>query len=168
MAIVGVSTSADNFEQISARNDKKLCQVAGEARKIIAPGATTRSFTKAESGALCLFDGVAVAYTLPPITDATDLGMFFDFYTVVTTTSAHSVTCASGEFIGGEIMAASETAGAQDAFLADGTSHVAISTNGTTKGGLIGDQFRLTAITLTQWLVSGHIMTSGTAATPFA
>ncbi len=169
MAVVGVSTVNTNYRVLGPLSATELKQDGPIAKRIIAPGAATYQLKKSESGSVVLFDSVAVAFTLPEIVNATDLGMFFDFRTVVTTTSAHSITTkVTSEFIVGEIMAASETAGAQDAFAANGTSHVTISMNGTTKGGLIGDAFRLTAVTLTQWLVEGYIMTSGTAATPFA
>jgi hypothetical protein len=40
--------------------------------------------------------------------------------------------------------------------------------NGTTTGGLLGTWFRFTALSTTQWLVTGIDQGSGTVATPFA
>lgn len=170
MAVVGISTSADDYEQLSSRNNAKLCQVVGEARKIVAPGATTYQLKKGESGAICLFDGVAVAYRLPAITDSTDYGMFFDFAVTTTTTSNHSVTifAGSGDLLVGVLIGFSDVAGASDAFTADGTSHVTMVMDATTKLGIAGGRFRMTAVTASQWLVEGMAFGSGTLATPFA
>ena len=55
-----------------------------------------------------------------------------------------------------------------EAFGADGTTIRALSSNGTTTGGLIGDYYELTAISATQWFIRGLLVQSGTAATPFA
>ena len=51
---------------------------------------------------------------------------------------------------------------------ANGTTHRSVNGNGTTTGGIIGDNYRLTAINTTQWAVSGTMVNTGTAATMFA
>ena len=169
MAVVGVSTDTNDYEGISARNNKRLASTGGLARKIIAPGAATRQLTKAESGSLCLFSEVAVAYTLPELVDSSDIGMQFEFAVTTTTTSAHSVTTkVASEFLVGVILGISDVVTAEDAFTANGTSHVTMSMSATTTGGIAGGVFRFTAVTLTQWMVDGITMGSGTLATPFA
>jgi hypothetical protein len=40
--------------------------------------------------------------------------------------------------------------------------------NGSTTGGLIGGSIRFTAISATQWMVTGNYVGSGTLADPFA
>ncbi|MFA5127301.1 MAG: hypothetical protein WC465_04900 [Patescibacteria group bacterium] len=169
MAVVGVSTIATNYTQSDPVSATELTQTSGRALRIIAPGAATYQLKKSESGALCLFSEVAVAYTLPEIKDATDLGMSFEFAVTTTTTSAHSVTTkVATEFLVGVILGISDVVTAEDAFTANGTSHVTMSMSSTTTGGIAGGVFRFTAVTLTQWMVDGITMGSGTLATPFS
>lgn len=161
------STTAQNYEQVSYASPG-MSQHRAAARQIIGDAVATRQLTAAESGALCLFDRAAgVVYTLPtPV-----IGMQFEFATTVTVTSnAHKVitkTIAS-EFILGlvDILIAASATTLAAAF--NGTTHVAISMNGTTTGGVIGDRFRLTAISSTQWAIDGVVSGSGSIATPAA
>ena len=48
------------------------------------------------------------------------------------------------------------------------TGNVAVSMNGTTKGGVKGDWIRVTKLDATTWGVDGQINGNGTVATPFA
>ena len=139
----------------------------GAARQVISGQGATRQLTTAESGALCLFDRAAgIVYTLPDIT-AANLGMTFEFATTVTITSnaAKVITGGTGEFIVGGLV--SYIAGAATTFGSafNGTTHIAVSSNGTTTGGVIGDRFNMTAISLTQWQIQGLLSGSGTLAT---
>lgn len=159
------STVDQNYEQVSYGG--AASQHKGRHRKIIGDGVATRTLTAKESDALCLFDSAAgVVYTLPPPV----IGMQFEFQTVVTITSgaAKVITDAATTFILGDvqlfIVAAATTFGAA----ANGTTHRAVSANGTTTGGVIGDRYRLTAISSTQWVIDGVLSGSGTLATPFA
>jgi hypothetical protein len=61
-----------------------------------------------------------------------------------------------------------DTSNAVAAWTADGTTIRSISMNGTTTGGLLGTWFRFTALSTTQWMVTGIDQGSGTVATPFA
>jgi hypothetical protein len=140
----------------------------GAHREVITEGVATRTLLAKESGALCLFDRAAgVVYTLP----APVVGMQFEFSTsVADTTNAHKViTNAATVFIVGSVMLGSLTvADSGDVFQANGTTHVAISSDGVTKGGLIGGSYKLTCISATQWQIEGDLVGSGTLADPFA
>jgi hypothetical protein len=160
------STTRQNFEQLGY-NGPGLSQHNAQARVIIGDAVATRTLTAKESGALCLFDSAAgVVYTLPSPT----IGMTFEFMTTVTRTSnAHKViTALATEFILGAIGTMNNAATTAEAFAADGSTIRAVSSNGTTTGGIIGDRYRLTALSTTQWLIEGMLINSGTAATPFA
>lgn len=159
------STVAQNFEQLSYASPG-MSQQRAAARQIIGDAVATRQLLPQESGALCLFDRAAgVVYTLPtPV-----IGMQFEFQTVVTITSnaAKVITkTIASEFILGlvDILIAASATTLAAAF--NGTSHVAISMNGTTTGGVIGDRFRVTAISTTQWVIDGVVSGSGSIATP--
>lgn len=161
------STTAQNYEQLSYQNGKG-CQAVGLHRQIIGDAVATRQLLAKESGALCLFDRAAgVVYTLPtPV-----IGMQFEFQTTVTITSnaAKVITkTPASEFILGlvDMLIAGSATTLAAAF--NGTTHVAISMNGTTTGGVIGDRFRLTAISTTQWVIDGVVSGSGSIATPAA
>jgi len=141
----------------------------GAHRDVIQSVGATRQLTAAESGSLCLMDRAAgVVYTLPtPVA-----GMQFEFLaTVAVTSNAYKVitkTIASEFILGGVIMGDVTVAQSGDYFEADGATHAAISEDGATKGGLLGDHFVLTAISTTKWAIHGVLHGAGTLATPFA
>jgi hypothetical protein len=163
-----VSTVADNYEQISYGGTRS--QLRGNHRAIIGDAVATRTLLEKESGALCLFDRAAgVVYTLPAITSAS-IGMQFEFQTTVTITSnaAKVITDAATTFIVGLVDMLIAGSATTLAAAANGTTHVAISSNGTTTGGVIGDRYRLTAVSTTLWVIDGVVSGSGSIATPFA
>lgn len=142
-------------------------KVTGLHRNVISGAAAARTLTAAESGALCLFDSAAgIVYTLP----APVVGMQFEFQTTVTRTSnAHKIiTNSASVFLIGTVDMVINTSATTLAALANGTTHVALSSNGTTTGGVQGDRYRVTAISATQWAIDGLVSASGALATPFA
>lgn len=160
------STTAQNFEQVSYRGPN-LSQHSSAARVIIGDAAATRTLTAKESGALCLFDvATGVTYTLPtPV-----IGMQFEFLATVAWSSGvfKFITNAATEFLVGSVSSVNNAAATGAAFLANGTTHRAVSMAGTTTGGFTGDRFKVTAISATQWALEGVYTNSGTAATPIA
>lgn len=142
-------------------------RVSGRRRNIISGVGATRTLTALESGSICLFDRAAgIVYTLP----APVAGMFFEFRTTVTITSnaAKTITDAATTFLVGSMQSLTATSAVSFASTANGTSHVAVSSNGTTTGGVIGDNYCVEAISATQWAVNGMVSGSGTLATPFS
>ncbi len=144
------------------------CIAPGSHRQVIQSVGATRTLLAKESGALCLMDRAAgVTYTLPTPAE----GMQFEFLaTVAVTSNAYKViTAAATQYlVGAVIMGDVTVAQSGDVFEADGTSIVALSEDGATKGGLLGDNFILTAISSTQWAIRGVLHGAGTLATPFA
>ena len=87
---------------------------------------------------------------------------WFEFRTTVTITSnAAKVITAGTKYILGTVFGYTTDATEIDGFSADGSTHVAISSNGSTTGGVIGDCYTL-VYDGTQWLVEGNIF-CGTA-----
>lgn len=160
------SASNANLEQVSYNGDSGSMH-RGSHREVISSVGATYTLTPAQSGSLCLFDRAAgVVYTLPtPVA-----GMFFDFATTTTITSnaAKVITAAATQFLLGVVDILIVASATTLAAAGNGTTHVAISSNGTTTGGVIGDFYRVTAISATQWVVQGQISGSGSIATPFA
>ena len=160
-------TTPTDIERISYGGPTGSLQL-GRHRHVIQSVGATRTLLAKESGAICLFDRAAGnVYTLPTPVE----GMKFEFLaTVAVTSNAYKVITASitTEFLLGAVRSTKLAAG-MDTFQADGTSsHVAISMDGVTKGGLIGTTFTLTAISTTQWVIEGSLVGSGTLADPFA
>jgi len=162
-----MATISANFERVSYGAPDGSIQT-GEHRQVIDGVGATRTLLPEESGALCLFDAAAgVVYTLP----AAVPGRQFEFSTTtaITSNAAKVITNAATVFIVGSVMGGSLTvADSSDVFQANGTTHVAISSNGTTTGGLIGGSYKLTCISSTKWLIEGDFVGSGTLADPFA
>jgi hypothetical protein len=160
------STISSDLERLSYGGPSG-CIATGAHREVISGVGATRTLVPEESGALCLMDRAAgVVYTLP----TPQVGMEFKFLaTVAVTSNAYKVVTAAvaSQFLVGAVYSAA-LAATVDVFQADGTTIASISENGSTTGGLIGDTFTVTAISATQWAISGEQVSSGTALTPFA
>jgi len=142
-------------------------EVKGLAVTVISGVGATRTLLASESGAECLFDSASgVVYTLP----APVAGLKFKFRTTVTITggAAKVITDAATSFLLGTVNMVINTSATTLAALANGTTHRAISMNGSTTGGVQGDAFEVTAINSTQWVITGIVSGSGALATPMA
>lgn len=137
----------------------------GTRRQVIADAAST-TLTAAQSGALCVFDLDGADFVLP----SAEVGLTFDFVIAASGSSAgYRVECASGDFILGSIFLDDSDSGlATTAQAFNGTTHLAIDINGATDGWLAGGFFNLTAISATQWVISGHLLHTGNVASPAA
>lgn len=135
---------------------------------VISGQGATRSLSANESGSLCLFDRAAgIVYTLP----TAKVGTFFDFFitTTITSNSAKVITGAGTEFLLGNVNSVdTDTSNAEVGFTANGSTHVAITQNGTTTGGIKGTKFRVVCVSSTIWSIEGNVLGSGTVETPFA
>lgn len=142
------------------------CVATGVHREVVTVTANT-TLTAEQSGALVLL-GVAsgATVTLPAAAE----GMQFDVgVTVSRTSNSYKIITASGDFLLGAYMAGDATiATSGDIFTGDGSTHVALTFDGDTKGGLIGGRLRFTAISGTQWYVEGLVVGTGTMVTAFA
>lgn len=137
-------------------------------QNVISGSGATRTLNANESGSLCLFDRAAgIVYTLPTAKP----GTYFDFAvsTSVTSNAAKVITAAGTELlIGGYMNVDTDTSNAVAAFTGNGSTHVAVSMNGTTTGGLQGTKLRFTCLSSTRWAVEGIVQGSGVVATAFA
>ena len=145
----------------------------GARREIITGkenGTTAYQLLPEQSGALIVTNALTGAlYTLPtPVA-----GMWFEFWTQLAPTSNEvkviTKTIAT-EFILGAVTATHATvASSGTAYPAiTGDSFVSHNQNGTTTGGVPGDQLILTAISTTRWMASGWSVQSGTTADPWS
>lgn len=145
------------------------CIAPGLHREVISGVGATRTLLPEESGALCLLDvATGVTYTLP----APVVGAQFEFVATVSRTSTNAykiITNAASVFLLGAYMVGDPTvATSGDVFTGDGTSHVAITLDADTEGGLIGTTLRFTCISSTVWYVEGMVQGAGTTTSGFA
>lgn len=143
------------------------CVATGLHREVVTVTANT-TLKAEQSGALVLL-GVAAGATLT--LPAPSEGMQFTVGISVTRTSNSYkiITDAATTFLLGAVMAGDGTiATSGDVFEANGTTIVAVTMDGDTKGGFIGSTLRFTCINSTQWYVEGLLIGTGTMATPFA
>lgn len=161
---MAISTDLERLNYGSAAG----CIATGQHRPVIQSVGATRTLLPEESGALCLFDVASgVVYTLPTPVE----GMWFEFIvTVAVTSNAHKIiTAAATQFLVGKVIMGDVTvAQSGDVFTADGTTIRALSADGATKGGLLGETYKVVAISTTQWAIDGVSHGAGTLATPFA
>jgi hypothetical protein len=140
----------------------------GLHREVLQAVGATKTLLAEESGALCVFDtATGHVFTLPTPVE----GMQFEFAvkTAVTSNAHKVITSSASVFLVGSVISGNLTVAASgDIFQANGTTHVAISMNGTDTGGLAGGYLKFTALSTTLWYVEGLIVGSGTNADPFA
>lgn len=143
------------------------CVATGLHREVVSVTSNT-TLTPEKSGALVVL-GVAsgATVTLPTPKE----GMQIDVAVSVsrTSNSYKVITAAATQFLVGAYIAGDATiATSGDVFTGDGTTHVALTFDGDTKGGLVGGTLRFTALSATQWYVSGFVVGTGTMVTAFA
>lgn len=143
-------------------------------RPLTASSSAAVTLKKSQSGGSFLFDrATGTSYTLP----APSVGLYFEFYVSVLQTSGANVivTNAATTFLAGYVVTFSDVDVTPSAtlgpkgFAGNGTSHIKVTTNGTTLGGGIGTVLRAHCISATVWVVTGVVRSpSGTIATPFS
>lgn len=137
-------------------------------KNVISGAGATRSLNENESGSTVLFDRAAgIVYTLP----LAKPGIIFDFavVTTITSNSAKIITAAGTEFLIGDLLSVdTDTANATVGFVGNGSTHIAVTMNGTTTGAIQGTKLRFTCLSSTRWIVEGVVAGSGVVATPFA
>lgn len=144
-------------------------------RKLVtASSSAAVTLKKSQSNGTFLMDrATGTSYTLP----APQVGLEFQFFVSVLQTSGANVvvTNAVTVFVTGAIMGFSGEAVTPAVnlgpymFAGNGTSHLKITTNGTTTGGGIGSWFHARCISATLWFFTGMSKSpSGNLATLFS
>lgn len=95
-----------------------------------------------------------------------NLGAVYTFFLPTAATSVKVIT-GTGDFLLGSVNLAA-SAGAANAYVADGSATRSINLNGTTTGGVAGSYFTIVAVSANTYLVQGELIGSSTLATPFA
>ena len=151
-----------------SQGKRPLFETVNAKVPVISGQGATRTLSVDETGSTCLFDRAAgIVYTLPLAVP----GLVYDFVvtTTVTSNAAKVITGAGTELlIGGYTNVDTDTSNAVAAFTGNGSTHVSVSMNGTTTGGILGTKLRFTCLSTTRWMVEGIVQGSGTVATAFA
>ena len=157
------------YGQIKADTDIALYG-RGKA-KVILNGGVTYNLHPDDSGAVCIFDTAgASTFQLPD----PEIGMKFSFIQVIINTGDHVIQSSTDDhgFLGGVLML-NTTADQSDTFstATDGNNDF-ITLNATTSGGAAaGSRIDVVAILNASaakcWAVSGSLICSGAAVTPF-
>jgi len=139
-----------------------------EQASVVAIGnVATYAPTAAQSGTAFLLNRAAgTTVTLP--SPVAGLKYTFVVTTSVTSNSYKIITSAGTVFLQGTILVTKAADGTNLATFGDGATHVAVTMNGTTTGGLIGTRLAFECVSATEWEVTGFDSGSGTIATPFA
>lgn len=150
--------------------DKNIIFGSVRERRFLVNITANQTLTEDLSGALVKLNVASGAtVTLPA---GAQNGTFFDFVVETTVTSnAYKVITAAGTelLVGGIANCDTDTSNATLVFPSlVGTSNLSVNLNGSTKGGLKGDSFRLSKVNGTTWLVEGRVNATDTVASPFA
>lgn len=143
-------------------------QFSGGLQSSIVEDGANVVLTAPQSGSLCIFDKTDGAlFTLP--TPAVGLEYTFVVNTADSTGNHKVITNAGTVFISGSLVNWKLSDSTNLVCTGNGSTHVAITMDGTTKGGLAGSWFKLVCRTATKWeIAGGTLYGSGTIATPFA
>ena len=163
LAVTGATTISSTLAVTGATT---LSGAVTQKSNVVSGSGATVTLTAAQSGSTVLFDRAAgIIYTLP----APVVGLWFEFIITVSITSnnAKIITDAGTTLLIGQVYNA-VAAGTGTTFIANGSTHIACTQNGTTTGGLIGTSLLVSCVSATLWEVAGTVLGSGTIATPFA
>lgn len=159
-------TTPTDIERVSYGGARGSLQL-GAHKELITVTSNTTLLAKQSGATVAMAVASGATLTLPTPVE----GMTFDVvFTVTRTSNSYKIiTSAATVFLLGAYMAGDATiATSGDIFTGDGTTHVAITIDGDTKGGFVGGRLRFTALSTTQWYVEGLVIGTGTMATAFA
>jgi len=132
-------------------------------------GRTLRTNTASMTLTLPAINASADAATAGPGADPNSPNNIGTSYTFVVETLASAlkvIASGSDKMIGNVII--TDASNVVLGFAATPASSVSINLNGTTKGGIVGSTFTITAVAAGKWMVTGSLTGSGSIATPFA
>jgi hypothetical protein len=126
---------------------------------------TASTLTAAAGNEYMINRAGGVAITLPQVT----AGAVIIFNVGITATSDHVITATTGDLMSGYAFIEDNDNAADNgkSYFAPVSSFLIMTLNGSTTGGLIGDQITLVGISATEWRVRAVLKGTGVIATPF-
>ena len=146
-----------------------ISAATGSPEGVVAVSGATLAPAASASGTTYTL-GVASGTTVTLPTAALGLSYTFIVTTSVTSNADKITVGSSNGFLIGLVQDAATVGGAVSQWVGNGSTHISVSMNGTTTGGLQGSYFTITCVavgTTPLWLVDGNFAGSGTLATPF-
>jgi hypothetical protein len=125
------------------------------------------TLSAADADTICTVNAAAgLTLTLPA---ASGSGLEFDIYIGTTVTSNNVIiqVANASDVMAGLVMSAADAGDTLNGWETASTSDT-ITLNGTTKGGVKGDRYKLTDCATNLWAVTGWSSSTGTEATPFS
>lgn len=169
VALAVADSGSTGLMTIAGKGTGGYVKVTGLVNTVVSGLGATLTMTKSQSGATVLLDRAAgTTVTLPANTP----GWYADFFVTVSVTSNSDkvITATASELLVGMILNCdtdtSDAVAIWKALVA--SSYISVNLDGSTKGGLKGDWFRLTCLNTTTWGVQGMTNGTGSVATPFA
>lgn len=143
---------------------RPLFETVNTKKKVVSGLGATYTLSVDDTDSTVLFDRAAgIVVTLPTAVP----GLVFEFKTPVsvTTNNYKVITGAATEFLTGSVRTVKTDLTTLES-IPNGTTHRAVTMNGTTTGGLIGTTLRFVCLSTTLWEVWGVAQSSGVIATP--
>lgn len=136
--------------------------VGGKSNVVLVTSPTT--LTAAQSGSEVVFNSTTGTMVTLPTPAA---GLTYQFVVAKTpATASHGIITDGSTFLVGTVALTSST-GATLYFTGDGSTTIALRMNGSTTGGTTASLVNVTAISSTQWMVTGQLYGTGALVTPF-
>ena len=129
-----------------------------------------RTLTKDDNNTLFLCNKAAsLAITLPAITSI-DIGTRFEFYVQTAVSGGDlTITAQAADLLKGNVTNYdTDSTNAVTFYAPDGSDDLITTLNGSTQGGVGKDMLSFTAISATEWLVTGTVYATGSPATLFS
>jgi len=135
-----------------------------QRRRVVDITSSTATLGRNQSGSIIRFDRAAgIVITLP----AARAGLWYDFLVKTAVSSnTYQVVAAGATKVSGTLVASINDT-ASKSFVGNGSTHVKVSMNGSTTGGLVGTYFRAFC-NGTTWTINGENVSSGSVATGFS
>ena len=171
-------TSSKGLFQETGTEDVNLSGegvLSGQLREVITATATT-NLTASQSGALVLLavgSNVATTINLPTLSSSL-IGVWYEFAHTVLNTAAYTIKRGAdgvdvliGGLVGASDAASNGGAYANGKFIAPGGSDdtITIDDGGTQSDAALGTNFKVIAVSATQWYVEGQFLTDTEANT---
>jgi len=155
---VSIESTVENLQNVNVSN-------LNYTTEVVYVNTSLKSLEKVNSGATVVLNRANGSVIVLP---TPEIGLTFEFYILTSVTSNdYTIVTQNATLIGNMVNVDTDTDNAVDAFLANGTTHVAINMNGTTSGGIKGTYFKLTCISSDTWLVNGTNIGTGIVESPF-
>ena len=155
----------------SQDGDQVLKSLNGHIQSVVDVAEATYSVEDYQSGSIFALNRAAgMTITLP----AAEKGMVFEFYIADTFTGTLTINAdSSADTLQGVVSASpslvgtATNAGNTTAFAGPAAADHQFVADADTKGRVLGTRIKYQCVSDSKWLISGHLVTIGTVATPF-